>query len=40
MCNDEAMNCLSLNLQAYECFYALLIGVNNQGGVIEINREG
>lgn len=30
MCNEESMNCLNLNFQAYECFHALFLGVNNQ----------
>ena len=28
MCNEKSMNCINLNLQAYECFSNLFIGVN------------
>jgi hypothetical protein len=36
MCNDQAMNCLNLNFQAYECFHTLLLGVNAQSGSLVI----
>jgi len=34
------MNCLNLNLQAYECFRALFVGVNAQEGTLTLDREG
>jgi hypothetical protein len=40
MCNDKSMNCLNLNLHAYECFRALFVGVNAQEGSLALDREG
>ena len=40
MCNEQSMNCLNLNLQAYECFRTLFVGVNAQGGTLTVDREG
>jgi hypothetical protein len=40
MGNDQAMNCLNLNLQAYECFKNLFMGVNHQEGLIMLDRDG
>jgi hypothetical protein len=40
MCNEKSMNCITLNLQAYECFSSLFIGVNQQEGSLTLDREG
>jgi hypothetical protein len=40
MCNEQSMNCLNLNLQAYECFRSLFFGVNAQDGTLSLDREG
>ncbi len=40
MGNDESMNCLNLNLQAYECFKHLFIGVNCQEQLLTLIKEG
>ena len=40
MCNDKSMNCLNLNLHAYECFRSLFVGVNAQEGSLALDREG
>jgi len=39
MCNEKAMNCLNLNLQAYECFHSLFVGVNAQEQAMKIDLE-
>ena len=40
MCNEKSMNCLNLNLQAYECFRTLFVGVNAQEGTLTPDAEG
>ena len=39
MCNEESMNCVNLNLQAFECFHSLFLGVNVQEGNLLLNPE-
>lgn len=39
MCNDKAMNCVHLTLQAYECFHTLFKGVNAQEGTLTVDSE-
>jgi len=34
------MNCLNLNLQAYECFKTLFVGVNAQEGILIADQDG
>lgn len=39
MCNEKAMNCVHLTLQAYECFHTLFKGVNAQEGALTVDNE-
>lgn len=40
MCNDKAMNCVNLTMQAYECFNTLFKEVNAQEGTLVVDQEG
>ena len=39
MCNEESMNCVHLNNQAYDCFHTLFLGVNNQEANVVLDQQ-
>jgi hypothetical protein len=39
MCNEKSMNCVNINLQAFECFRNLFVGVNVQEKAFTVEKE-